>query len=169
MNIFVLHEDPRLAAQMHCNKHVVKMVSETAQMLSVAVRKLGLAVPESCLMDQTHPNHTCTVWVRASKGNFQWTVRLLRHLLEEFDFRYCGDGKNIKSNALLAVLEDIDLSAVNIPEERTTFVIAMPEEYRLEDPVSSYRNFYNLDKYRFAKWTKRRVPAWFNPRKKYVP
>ena len=34
MNIFVLDEDPIKAAEYHCNKHVVKMILESAQMLS---------------------------------------------------------------------------------------------------------------------------------------
>ena len=41
MNIFFLDEDPKYAAQMQCDKHVVKMVLETAQMLSTAARAQG--------------------------------------------------------------------------------------------------------------------------------
>jgi hypothetical protein len=40
MNIFILHEDPVVAAQMQCDKHVPKMVVESAQMLSTAHRML---------------------------------------------------------------------------------------------------------------------------------
>ena len=40
MNIFVLDEDPTIAAQMQCDKHVVKMIVESAQMLSTAHRML---------------------------------------------------------------------------------------------------------------------------------
>ena len=39
MNIFHLHEDPKICAEYHCDKHVVKMILETAQMLSTAYRK----------------------------------------------------------------------------------------------------------------------------------
>ena len=38
MNIFVLHQDPDIAAQYHCDKHVNKMIVESAQMLSTAIR-----------------------------------------------------------------------------------------------------------------------------------
>jgi len=34
MNIFVLDKDPYVAAQMMCDKHVVKMILEGSQMLS---------------------------------------------------------------------------------------------------------------------------------------
>jgi hypothetical protein len=40
MNIFALATDPVLAAQMHCDKHVVKMIVEYAQLLSTAHRVL---------------------------------------------------------------------------------------------------------------------------------
>ena len=40
MNIFVLDKDPHIAAQMHCDKHVPKMIVESAQMLSTAHRLL---------------------------------------------------------------------------------------------------------------------------------
>ena len=40
MNIFVLHKDPTVAAQMLCDKHVPKMIVESAQMLSTVHRML---------------------------------------------------------------------------------------------------------------------------------
>lgn len=40
MNIFVLDRDPYIAAQMHCDKHVIKMICEYAQLLSTAHRQL---------------------------------------------------------------------------------------------------------------------------------
>ena len=40
MNIFVLDKDPHIAAQMHCDRHVPKMIVESAQMLSTAHRLL---------------------------------------------------------------------------------------------------------------------------------
>ena len=40
MNIFALSSDPFESAQMMCDKHVVKMIIETAQLLSTAHRVL---------------------------------------------------------------------------------------------------------------------------------
>ena len=40
MNIFYLHKKPEISAQLHCDKHVVKMIIEYAQMLSTAHRML---------------------------------------------------------------------------------------------------------------------------------
>ena len=40
MNLFILDQDPVVAAQLQCDKHVVKMIVESAQMLSTAHRML---------------------------------------------------------------------------------------------------------------------------------
>jgi len=40
MNIFYLDKDPIKSAEMHCDKHVVKMIIEYAQLLSTAHRVL---------------------------------------------------------------------------------------------------------------------------------
>ena len=40
MNVFVLDDDPVVAAQLQCDKHVVKMIVESAQMLSTIHRML---------------------------------------------------------------------------------------------------------------------------------
>ena len=40
MNIFYVDRDPVKAAQMMCDKHIVKMILESAQMLCSAKRKL---------------------------------------------------------------------------------------------------------------------------------
>ena len=40
MNIFYLHKDPEISAKMHCDKHVVKMIIEYAQLMSTAHRIL---------------------------------------------------------------------------------------------------------------------------------
>ena len=136
MNIFVLHRDPQEAARLHCDKHVVKMIVETAQLLSSAVHAFGEAhadrsapqgwsriLPhpqEHLLPDQrgplpiysaTHSNHPCAVWVREASGNYVWTVRLLVGLLEEYQRRY-GDesGKRHAVWALLPSLEVVPMA-----------------------------------------------------------
>jgi len=40
MNIFYLDKDPIVAAEMSCDKHVCKMIIESAQMLSTAHRMI---------------------------------------------------------------------------------------------------------------------------------
>ena len=68
MNIFHLHKVPKVCAEYHCDKHVVKMILETAQMLSTAYqRHCGL---DECLYKPAYPKHPMTIWVGDSIENF---------------------------------------------------------------------------------------------------
>jgi hypothetical protein len=84
MNIFYLSHDPRRCAELHCDKHVVKMILETAQLLSTAHHELGGTGPYKV----THRNHPSAVWVRSGIKQYQWTYSLLKALSEEYTKRY---------------------------------------------------------------------------------
>ena len=86
MNIFHLHTDPKICAEYHCDKHVVKMILETAQMLSTAYRKKFNDGEE--LYKTAFPKHHMTIWVGASGDNFFWTIKLLDQLLYQYTLRY---------------------------------------------------------------------------------
>ena len=93
MNIFVLHSDPIKAAQMMCDKHIVKMILESNQMLSTVARKHGYNAPYR----STHGNHPCTLWAGESNANWYWLIRHSRALCEEYTARY---GRTHKSQAV---------------------------------------------------------------------
>lgn len=145
MNIFVLDNDPVKAAQMLCDKHVVKMCLETAQMLSTI--NGGPYKP-------THPNHPCTVWARQTLGNFRWLVEHGMAIGDEYLHRY---GKEHKSTEVIFGCKGF---IPNHDETLTPFALAMPDEFKVEDPVESYRNYY-MSKKSFCNWTKRDIPEWF--------
>ncbi|MGC9356838.1 MAG: pyrimidine dimer DNA glycosylase/endonuclease V [Anaerolineae bacterium] len=154
MNIFVVSTDPVVAAQMLCDEHVVKMPLESAQMLSTAFE------PGMAPYRRTHYNHPCAVWTRTSEANYRWLLAHAQALSEEYTFRY---GKKHKSGEVVAwCANHIQLLAFPV-KERTPFAIAMDDRYKVnEDPVASYRNFYVLDKSRFAHWEHgRRPPSWY--------
>ena len=107
MNIFELHEDPIQCAIMHCDKHVVKMPTEYAQMLSTAHRlidgemyvgksKTGRNVKRWRLDDDrenniflaAHTKHPDTVWVMETKSNYMKLFNLYKAVLEEYTYRY---------------------------------------------------------------------------------
>ena len=70
MNIFVLHRNPDTAAQMMLDKHVVKMPTESMQMICTIMDLYGFETPMKPVM----LNHPCTIWARESSKNFQWLV-----------------------------------------------------------------------------------------------
>jgi hypothetical protein len=156
MNIFVLDNDPVVAAQMQCDKHVVKMVLESAQMLSTISHKLGGISPYR----PTHVNHPCVLWAQASQDNWDWLVQHARALADEYTFRY---GRVHKSASIINQV--VTEGARPTDPGLSPHALCMPEETRIPgNPVDSYRIFYVMDKHPFAAWKKGRdAPDWWQP------
>ena len=153
MNIFVLDRNVKKCARYHCDQHVVKMILESAQMLCTSLSKRGYKTPYR----PTHHNHPCVLWVDASFDNFLWLKSLALELNAEFKFRF-EKTKDHASALAIHELEGMTYSCRGL----TPFVQAMPEKYRFtNNPVRAYRAFYNGEKSRFARWTKRPEPPWF--------
>jgi hypothetical protein len=184
MNIFYLDPDPSTCAKMHLDKHVVKMIIEYAQLMSTAHRMLDGEqyidktannrnikrwrmkdeLSEKTLYKASHVNHPSNIWVRQSKENYRWLYRMWFYLLQEYTYRY---GKRHACEKLMGALY---LDPVNIPKGIFTEPTpAMPDEYKVRnDSVTSYHNYYIHDKVRFAKWTKRQMPSWFEEGTKHA-
>lgn len=147
MNIFVLDTNPILAAQMQCDKHVVKMVLETAQILSTI--NGGPYKP-------THHGHPCVKWAAANQTNFNWLCRHGVALCKEYSMRYA------RRHMCQNVIEQIayGFSADDLPVGISEFVQCMPESLRGKDPVEAYRKYYHTKS--FAVWNRGRpAPYWW--------
>ena len=158
MNIFYLDRDPVIAAQMMCDKHVVKMILESAQMLSTTHRVLdGDEYADKVgLYKLAHKNHPSTIWVRSSSKHYKWLYDHMIALMEEYTYRY---GKH---HATERLIEPLRIEPWLIPNNG--FVDppqCMPEILKGEDTVLAYQTYYILEKSGFAKWSKREIPAWF--------
>jgi Pyrimidine dimer DNA glycosylase len=151
MNIFVLDLDPVVAASYYIDKHCVKMPLEIAQMLCTAINLQGNETPYK----PTHKNHPCSVWLRESLSNWNWLVLHGIAVAEEYTRRF---GKRHKSQDV------IDWCAEHLPKLNdiglTKFAQAMPDEYRNDNVVLAYRNYYIGGKSQIATW-KTNVPDWF--------
>lgn len=148
MNIFVLDLDPKLAAQYHCDKHVVKMIVESVQILSTVMHLNGAIGPYK----KTHEHHPCVKWAGTSQENFDWLKKLLGHLCVEYTVRYKRIHKcESYLSELLCTLPKTGL---------TEFSLAMPHKYKTDNVVESYRNYYMGEKADFAKW-KTSAPDWW--------
>lgn len=155
MNIFVLDSDSYKSAEYHCDKHVVKMILESAQLLSSAHHVLGGNL--GGIYKLTHQNHPCAVWTRASSDNYSWLLDLSFGLVSEYHKRY--GNKEHKTEAVLNTLRQIPN---NIPYAGLTpFVQAMPENYQNENAVSAYRDYYISEKSNIAKWKHGNIPDWW--------
>ena len=145
MNIFVLHKNPRKAARMLCDQHVVKMILESAQMLSTAHWETGGKAPYKA----THKNHPCSIWVRTSQGNYKWLTKHADELCKEYTRRY---NKTHKTQEVVEWCKD---NQPNIKQKsRTPFAQAMPEKFKHENAVKAYQSFYMGEKLKFARWNK---------------
>jgi hypothetical protein len=162
MNIFYVDHNPVVAAQSLCDKHVVKMVLESAQLLSTAQHlcsyRLELRLDTELLYKPTHKNHPCAKWVRECAPNYNWLVGHALALCEEYTYRY---GKVHKSQAVIANCRNDPALPKNF-NMMTPPALAMPDVFKTDDPVESYRNYYRFDKLRNIQctWTKRERPGW---------
>lgn len=155
MNIFVLDNDLLVCAQSLCDKHVPKMVLETAQLLSTAAHQLNFLAEEE-LYKPTHKNHPCSKWLLESPGNRAWLWHYGQALSDEYAFRF---GKTHKSRTIINRLFLFSLSS----EPATSHPLCMPDQYKQSSVVESYRAYYRGDKKYFAKWERGRPPpSWWS-------
>jgi hypothetical protein len=159
MNIFFLDFDPDNAAKFHCDKHVVKMILESAQLLYSAHHMIDNTILPNDAYRKTHVNHPCSIWVRESSYNYQWLCRLGLALCQEYTYRY---GKIHKTQRHL---EWLSQHVPDIPDNGMTMIRqAMPDEYKVPHPIQAYRKYYienKLLKRGIVKYTKRDIPPFF--------
>lgn len=174
MNIFMLSSCPVESARQLCDKHVVKMILESTQMLSTAKRvidgseyidrssgrsirrwRLSDNTLDTTLYKATHVNHPCNMWLRKSLTNFNWLLDHTTSLLSEYTHRY---GKVHKCSSMIPMLSSFKPS---IPDNGFTQpALAMPDEYKTSSYTESYRKYYIHTKLGFAKYTNRDVPQF---------
>ena len=181
MNIFYLDRDTKKCAEMHVDKHCVKMILEYAQLLSTAHRvldgtptdgksesgrkKTTYILPnayDSVLYSATHINHPSAVWVRKSSNNYVWLHNLLVSLCKEYTYRY-GKVHKCEETGLVKALF---FTPKNIPNQPFTEPTpAMPDTSKVTgDSIKSYRNYYFKEKQRMWSWkgkiNSREQPQW---------
>lgn len=166
MNLFILSLIQREIAEYMMDKHVSKILLEAVQMLCSAKRILD---PDDEINDKiyklAHKNHPVTIWCRKTKANFLWTIDLIEALHNEWRFRYGHPITKFHKSYLMALILKENIPSDDKFEEYglTTFALAMPIEYKTEDPVKSYRNYYmSQEKQKIATWNKgRNKPEWY--------
>ena len=164
MNIFFLHPDPAIAAEMHCDKHCVKMILETAQMLCTAHRVLDgdKCADQKGMYKTAHLNHPSTKWVRGSRLQYEWTYDLFKFLCDEYTSRY--DKVHLTDKKFRKILSTPPFF-ISVPPCSTDMVDppqCMPDQYKVpDDAVKAYRDYYIGEKAGFAKWAYCSTPTWF--------
>ena len=161
MNIFVTDTCPAICAQNLCDKHVVKMILESCQLLC------GVYHTNSTLTDipykLTHKNHPCSIWSRESSGNFNFLLIHTFHLLNEYTLRY----NKIHKCQDVHLWCKLNKNSINFNSTyQTPFPKCMPDEFKILDdnPINCYRYYYANAKESISQWNKlpTRKPEWLN-------
>ena len=180
MNIFVLDKNPTIAAQMMCDRHIPKMIVESAQMLSTAHRlldgkpekrpsKSGKTIQTYYTFDDerdnlyylaVHKYHPCTTWTAESKSNYQWHYEHFNAMADEYEYRRDKQHNTWKLLGNLLKKPPININDIGLTE----FAQAMSHYPMCKvkgNAVKAYRNYYHAAK-PFAKWQwKRPAPNWW--------
>ena len=143
MNIFILDSDPELAAQQQCDKHCVKMILESNQLLCTAFWMQDIEAPYK----KTHYNHPSSVWARESRGNFDW---LLKHTAALF----CEYTKEEQTEFTVAIGQDQHCRQV--------------DGFDSLGVIEQYREYYCYDKSYMAKWKSGEPPKWYRAKQLQV-
>jgi len=180
MNLFFLHIDPKKCAEFHCDKHVVKMILETVQMLYTAHNVLKTPnLPNDrennfVSYRSFSPKHPTCIWIRQCEKNYRYASLVAKYLCEEYTHRYARIHKcqqhvdwlilNIPNNfQTISYNPETVLSYNKEFQEQghTPVPLAMYDDVKYHDTFKSYRFYYIVHKRRFAKWTSRSTPWWY--------
>jgi hypothetical protein len=177
MNIFFVDKNPSVAAQALVDKHVVKMILESCQLLSTAHRvldghKLTIIKSDSprkshiwtlnderndVLYAATHINHPSSIWVRQSNLHYTWLYWHLVELCNEYTYRY---KKKHKCEKLLIPLLSLP-DSIPLTDNLVQPPPAMDDKYVIsQDSVINYRNYYKVGKAHIHSWRARNPPEW---------
>jgi len=166
MNIFVLHEDPVVAAKMLDDTRLGKMLIESGQMLTASLyrhgwtpdrlKRRGVVTSKGEAWRLTHANHPCTLWAGDSRHNFVWLADHAEAIAEEW---YMRRGKH---HACAIAVRNMRHLRFAIPDSHTGITpwpLAMPDDFKSDDAVASYRAYYASKPRLSWGWTDNR-PEW---------
>lgn len=177
MNLFYLDKPIDKCAEAHVDRHVVKMIVEAAQLLSTAHRVLdgeeyydktsnGRNIKRWRLYDEredliykaTHVNHPCARWTRETVNQYLWTYEYFMALMEEYEYRYGKRHKCLGYFSMLLGSPPHNLKKMGWSDPPA----AMPDEYKTDDVMESYRNYYREGKKHLHSWKHRDPPVWLS-------
>jgi hypothetical protein len=142
MNIFVTSSCPVESAKFLDSKRVIKMILESAQMMSTAMHVLNIP---GAPYKKTHQNHLASIWCRTTRDNYLWLLQHFKALSDEYTLRYGKTHKCLEHyNTFKGAAELIPDGPLTQFANCTTF----PEEQNV---------FVAYKKHLQAKWDRERV------------
>jgi hypothetical protein len=175
MNIFILDEDVKKAAEYHVDKHIGKMILESCQLLQMTVeladspdfnkffKKVLPHAKPTYKTNSMHINHPCAKWVRLNPINYLYLCSLTYALSDEYKRR---KGKthasftNTLNSGCLPTDRSIFDKLPSILNLDLTYLPCVPEEYKVGNVIESYREYYRKAKTHLHSWTNSEEPYW---------
>lgn len=196
MNLFLLHSNAEIAAQMHCDKHCIKMIIEVMQLLYTAWWLAEEGPPEWKLKPYkpTHVRHPTCIWIRSAESNYNWAARHAQALCKEYTRRYgkthaceehlqylveLGSPKPSATTSDLSSNSKTKIATVDIPEGCSDFYCAVPDAVFPEcstivdgqlSGCQTYRKYYKTKGWTM-KWNRGKdvCPLWYRDAPKIRP
>lgn len=155
MNIFCTSACPIQSAKFLDDKRVVKMCTETGQILATALHCKGVSVS----IKPTHASMEVVKWARVSRQNYKWLLRHFVALLHEKRKRYPKNPPH-KYEQHINLFQD---NAVAFPVFMLTAFVnytvnkSLGLDYRcIRDVHTAYRTYLS------QRWeTDKRTPTWY--------
>lgn len=180
MNVFYLDQDPELCAKMHNDKHVVKMCTEYAQLMSTAHRVtdgelwygrtsngrriaryfLPNGEMNEVLYKASHINHPSNQWVRSSEDHYNWLYAMWMNLCQEYTHRYGRVHEAQRKLELYLMMPPVKIDNIGFNEPPPAMK-EFPQCIVKGDSIKSYHNYYWEAKRSFCHWTNRETPEWY--------
>ena len=177
MNIFAVDDDPIQAARQLPDRHVTKMILESAQMLSIVYSPWYWDVGTVSKVDGTpfktakgaFKKHPCTIWAAESFANCAWLIQHAVGLCTEFVERYG------KQHGLTKSLWDAKKlfhreagEPIIIHRDVVRFARAMPDDIKYDDSiddVTAYRRYVDTKPWVWDNYLRipDRKPDWLTP------
>lgn len=164
-NFFYLDNNPKKCATYYCDKHVNKIMIEIALLLSQAHHELSKKKPPYKRFYVNSSEVAPYQWIKASKANYIYSVKLAQALLNEYKYRYQKDLH--KSEKAIEWLSKNIPPLPDIPKTKfyLTLNVRVYHEY-FTSSVEASRFAYVDFKCKKDKWTRRNKPSWFDKYKK---
>ena len=159
MNIFAIEGNEETgevdwikSAKSQDNMRVVKMILESCQILSTVLNEQGVKAPYRSF----NPKHPSCKWAAASSANFENLMRHCASMIEEYEERF---GKNHKCKAVLVRIKELYKPERFEKADPTPLLLAMPEYFRSDNVVKSYRKYYASKPN--MRYPENKIPDWF--------
>lgn len=158
MNIFILDSDIQKNVQYLPDKHIIKMILESTQILSSSYYNLNIEKEISFpIYKKTHLKHPCCQWVLESKENFLWLQFYVFLLNEEYKYRF----NHFHNHKSFEICKNFIVPNTLPNKNLTPFKKVVPLEFQKLETIKAYREYFKVYKNHIKKYSKRDFPEWW--------